>query len=249
MGDNGSIIDLIEKHNLYIPKREDLKECAAILGEAFWDYPGFTISFKEDMGNLKDKYKNMESIPIRRKRKLSQLFEIILKYTQGYGRIVCTSPEIEGVIIFYEPPKHKYNLFRMLISGALKIPFMLGLYFTRMQNKISDFQEKIRGRIKEQEHIYFSMIGVKPEYQGKKFGKRLINFLKEYSRSKGLPIYLETNKNQNVEIYKKLGFKLIGHERLDLNIKRSRTREEYDEKESGSDIGAFLDVYSLIYKT
>ena len=49
-------------------------------------------------------------------------------------------------------------------------------------------------------------MGVSKEYQGKGFGGKLLRAVIEKSETEKKPIYLETQKEENVELYKKFGF-------------------------------------------
>jgi ribosomal protein S18 acetylase RimI-like enzyme len=53
------------------------------------------------------------------------------------------------------------------------------------------------------------MIGVKPEFQGKGYGARLIRPVLERMDKQGLACYLETQDTQDVPIYEHYGFRII----------------------------------------
>ena len=69
----------------------------------------------------------------------------------------------------------------------------------------------------EGSHHYLSALGVHPDYQGKGFGRILLDevyrITESYQVSRG--IYLETAKMKNVEMYEHFGYKLLGTEKLD----------------------------------
>jgi ribosomal protein S18 acetylase RimI-like enzyme len=49
-------------------------------------------------------------------------------------------------------------------------------------------------------------MGVSQDYQGKGFGGTLVRALIEKSESENKPIYLETQKEDNIHFYEKYGF-------------------------------------------
>jgi ribosomal protein S18 acetylase RimI-like enzyme len=70
-------------------------------------------------------------------------------------------------------------------------------------------------------HLY--LIGVLPEHQGKGEASKLMNYMIERMQFKKIPIYLETAKLKNVEIYKKKGFReydTINREDINLHLMR-----------------------------
>jgi hypothetical protein len=63
---------------------------------------------------------------------------------------------------------------------------------------------------KGKSYWYLHYVGVRPEHQGKGWGSAAIREGLTRARTEGLPVYLETAKETNVALYRKLGFKLIG---------------------------------------
>jgi GNAT superfamily N-acetyltransferase len=57
---------------------------------------------------------------------------------------------------------------------------------------------------------YLHDAGVRPEHQGKGWGSAVILQGLTRARSEELPVYLETAKESNVGLYRRLGFKLVG---------------------------------------
>ena len=66
--------------------------------------------------------------------------------------------------------------------------------------------------------IYLQTIGVLPEYQhGKGYGKKMLNVMLKSADSLKVPIYLETESEQNESLYKHFGFDTV--EVLDVCVK------------------------------
>jgi GNAT superfamily N-acetyltransferase len=60
-------------------------------------------------------------------------------------------------------------------------------------------------------HVHLGPIGVSPKVQGQGVGTALMNYYIKHLESEGAAGYLETNKPENVEFYRKFGF-VVRHE-------------------------------------
>ncbi|NJX16645.1 GNAT family N-acetyltransferase [Tamlana crocina] len=71
----------------------------------------------------------------------------------------------------------------------------------------------------EESALFLSKIYVLPHYRGQKIGKKAMDFVEKHAKDSGKThIRLTVNKNnvQSVEVYKKLGFKLVGPIVIDI---------------------------------
>lgn len=84
-------------------------------------------------------------------------------------------------------------------------------------------------------HFYLSSIGVVPEVRGRGIASRLIRYLLAMADARSLPVYTETVKASNVDIYKHYGFTIV--QRLDVQnspltiwalVRGPRSRTEKD---------------------
>ena len=62
----------------------------------------------------------------------------------------------------------------------------------------------------EHPHDYVWFVGVHPDQQGRGIGRALMAELHEWSEPGGLPIYLETSREENVAFYGSMGYELLG---------------------------------------
>jgi ribosomal protein S18 acetylase RimI-like enzyme len=58
-------------------------------------------------------------------------------------------------------------------------------------------------------YLYILMVGVTPTHQGKGLGSSLLRALMADCDEQGLPIYLETETQENVRMYDRYGFELV----------------------------------------
>ncbi len=177
-----------------IPHIHQIKSIARVLAGAFADYPLYTYS-------IPDRKKRMDS--------LQALFEVEATYALKYGTIHATSDQLEGVM--YCLPSHAMFLsnWRMVKSGALKIPLKMGVGFIKKQGVISSVHEEMRAKHASFPHTYLWNIGVKPDLKGQGHAGRLVRYLLHELEVKNEPCYLETARESNVRLYEHLGFKLL----------------------------------------
>lgn len=65
----------------------------------------------------------------------------------------------------------------------------------------------------QDKHIYVFCIGTDPNYQGRGYGKQLMNQISEIADSAGQACYLECGGDKNRSFYEKFGYKVV-HEQL-----------------------------------
>ena len=107
------------------------------------------------------------------------------------------------------------NMWRMLWAGSFPLMAKMGnelgqkmsLYFDPL---IKDQKKNMKGR----NYIYLFILGVKKDSQGKGIGGKLLRTLIADCDQKGLSIYLETETEQNVQLYEHFGFTIIKENHL-----------------------------------
>jgi predicted N-acetyltransferase YhbS len=73
---------------------------------------------------------------------------------------------------------------------------------------------EVEARHPEQRHMYLAVLGVDPERQGEGVGSRLIRPGLDLCDREGLPAYLETGKERNLDFYGRHGFAIREELRL-----------------------------------
>jgi GNAT superfamily N-acetyltransferase len=71
---------------------------------------------------------------------------------------------------------------------------------------LSDAVEEAKKSLNLDPYIHLLIMGVSQEFQGKGLGGRLLRTLIEKSETEKKPIYLETQKEDNIDFYGKHGF-------------------------------------------
>ncbi len=176
-----------------VPQRHQIPAIARMLVEAFVDYPLYTYAIPD---------------PKKRVSTLRTLFEVEATYAWKYGTIHVTSDQLEGVMYCLPSTAMFFSNWRMIKSGALKIPLKMGLGFVKRQGVISNVHNEMRAKHANFPHTYLWNIGVRPELKGQGHAGRLVRHILEELAAKHEPCYLETARERNVQLYEHLGFKL-----------------------------------------
>ena len=146
------------------------------------------------------------------------LTEVMVRFCLKYGDVVATSDNFEGVMAI-APYGKDMTALRIIRSGA----FFLSMKISNEAKKfkvLSDAIEEAKKSLNLEPYIHPLIMGVSKEYQGKGFGRKLIKAIIEKAEIEKKPIYLETQKEDNVALYEKYGFsvkkKIILPEPLNL---------------------------------
>jgi len=182
-----------------IQKRTSLSKdaknyCAQILAKAFLNYPLYAYG-------INDK--------VNQEKKLCVLFQTLVEFTSRYGAIYTVGDPFKAVMLVLPSTQIPISNWKMFLSGATDIFFKVGLNYLLRQREITQKQEEIHLKYMTEPHQYIFTIGVDPAHQGQKLASRLIQELQQESEKQHCPIFLETNKAINVQIYQKLGFKVL----------------------------------------
>ena len=143
----------------------------------------------------------------RRARLLPWNFSVLLRYCLPYGEVL-TTPDLSGVACWLPPGSGTKDAWGMLRSGMVLAPLKLGpAAFVRFMG-LTAYMDAARERIVPTPHWYLFGIGVGPSRQGEGIGGALLKPALARADARGLPCYLETQTERNVEFYEKRGFKV-----------------------------------------
>jgi GNAT superfamily N-acetyltransferase len=108
---------------------------------------------------------------------------------------------------------------RIIRSGAFFLSMKISNEAKKMK-VLSNAIEEAKKSLNLDPYIHLLIMGVSQEYQGKGFGGKLIRAIIEKAETEKKPIYLETQKEENVTLYEKYEFsvkkKIILPEPLNL---------------------------------
>ncbi len=144
----------------------------------------------------------------QRLKTLNLYFQHVIKYGLRYGE-VYSSPNLEGISIWLPPKNSSHTRWKAIKTGALVLPLKVKWKYLTLQNKLYKFTDNLHKKFVPYPHWYLSLIGVGPNHQGKGLGQQLLSANINRIDLECKPIYLETNKEKNVEIFKRFGFHII----------------------------------------
>ena len=185
--------------DLYEIQKKDLKNAVNVLTNAFSEESMWKEVFTDEDKNR-------------------VLTEVMVRFCLKYGNVFSTSDNIEGVMAI-APHDKDMTLWRITRSGA----FLLSMKIAneaKIMNVLSNAVEEAKKSLNLGPYIHLLIMGVSQEFQGKGFGGKLLRAVIEEAETERKPIYLETQKEENVNFYEKYGFsvkkKIILPEPLNL---------------------------------
>jgi ribosomal protein S18 acetylase RimI-like enzyme len=170
---------------LYKIQKKDLKNAVNVLNNAFSE-----DSMWKDVFNDEDKNR--------------VLTEVMVRFCLKYGDVLSTSDDLEGVMAIVPHDKDMTTL-RIIRSGA----FFLSMKIVNEGKKmkvLSNAVEEAKKSLNLDPYIHLLIMGVSQGSQGKGFGGELLRALIEKSEKERKPIYLETQKEDNIDFYEKYEF-------------------------------------------
>jgi hypothetical protein len=173
----------------------ELQEAATLLVRAFGDGSLFQFAFPDSA---------------TRHRFLQVLFTNILKDAMRFGRVeIAYNQTMAGILIWYPPGRYPVTIARelryLLQYARVVVSSPLGvLKLVRTQAKLNRIRPK-------QPHCHGYFLGGRP---GEVIGKLLVNRLFDEADKIRAPVYLETQDRRSVNLYTRLGFKML-HDRFE----------------------------------
>lgn len=132
-------------------------------------------------------------------------FRVALAMMKGQKLIAVDGSQILGMIHWVHSPKCQF-------SGAEKLrmtPAMVKRLGLLSSVKVGSWMAAWSKRDPPEPHMHLGPIGVAPEAQGRGIGRRLMErYCEELDRA-AMAGYLETDRPENVDFYKRFGFRLV----------------------------------------
>lgn len=142
--------------------------------------------------------------------KLRICFETPVKLCYTFGEVYATSNNFEGVAAWVPGHLSYMNMWRVLRSGAFFSGMKVGMKAGKIMGSAFGPMEKDRkDHMQGKPYMYLLIIGVATAYQGQGYGGKLLRYLIEKCDQSEIPLYLETETEENVRLYEKFGFKTI----------------------------------------
>lgn len=182
-------------NELYRLEKADLPKAAEILATAFSDDP---------------LAKAFEGLP-NSKELFAAFFQVPLTYAHKYGEVYATSEHLEGIIAWTPGHVADMSIWRMLRSGALSPAIKMGKTYNNIKPFFTQATKDRKRFMKGKDFLYLAVIGVSPEEQGKGYGKTLIHTFIAQGEKNRIPLYLETETEENASLYHHFDFNTLNH--------------------------------------
>ncbi len=174
-------------------RREPIRQVMAALDRAFFDDP-------LDVYLLPD--------PAQRKRLLSKIHLIMLRYALRYGE-VYTTPAYEGAACWLPPGRTYPTLWRLLSVAWRDPPLAMGWQGYRRFTQVDAYLEHAHRSAVPGPHWYLWELGIDPAHQHQGIGGALLRPILERADHERLPCYLETTNVENPSFYERHGFRVV----------------------------------------
>ena len=136
-----------------------------------------------------------------------------LQYGLRWGEVWGTD-DASAVAVWVPPGSGEMGLTRLLRVGGARLPFRLGmgatLRFMRALSATEPFHKAVHGP-----HWYLAAVGTRAARQGQGLGSRLVAVGTARADEAGVPCYLETGTQSNVDFYARRGFQVVGQTDFD----------------------------------
>jgi ribosomal protein S18 acetylase RimI-like enzyme len=173
----------------------DKKQAVKIFAEAFLYDPMNILIFEDESS----RYEKVEAI---------YRFVVYFVVPEMDYKIkgLEVNSELAGVIIFTSSDNKK-EWSEILISEGKKTSEKTG---TRYSEMIREFYTKAVKNRPKTPHFYINELAVKNKYQGRGYGKALMNYVEEISRNDtfSIGVALDTSNPDNVKLYEHLEYKV-----------------------------------------
>ena len=151
----------------------------------------------------------LEPNEIIRRTRTHYFYALTIKHLIKYGEAYASSPKMEGVAMWVHSDYSEMSIWQLIKYGALKTLYKLGAKFVNKGVIAIDFMGKTHADLMKEPHYHFAWLGVEPELQKKGIGTELIHAMLNKFSIENMKCFLDTQDKQNIDYYKRFGFKLI----------------------------------------
>jgi GNAT superfamily N-acetyltransferase len=172
-------------------QRSELPAVAAVLARAFYDDPVMSWAFRSE----------------RKRLELAErLWKVRLSYLAPQDEVYVTN-DLSGAAVWALPSRWHVGWQETGELARLMLNLRLPLLFAGLQ-RIE------RSHPHEPASFYLAVLGTDPPHQGKGIGSALMQPVLELCDREGLPAYLESSKQRNIDFYSRFGFRVREEVRL-----------------------------------
>ena len=188
----------IEKAGLYIVEKKDLDRLAQVAADAYKDYPlhnWFTG------GKYDEKASKL-------------LMQISLKTMSSDGVIYADSEEMNGFAAWLPFGFTGNKTLPFLKNGGLRLFLHTGFGMVGRLLTYENYAMNLKKEFTDHYDWYLFNLSIKKDAQGKGIASKLMRPMLQFCDDERMVAYLETNKEENVGLYRHYGFDLMKQEQI-----------------------------------
>lgn len=134
----------------------------------------------------------------------------MLKAIYGKCVMLSTDEQINSLLILFPPQLRAVPTMPFMLNGGIGLCRYFGLSLYLRSLSYENNCQAVKRRYVTPDTWYCMCFVVSPELQGQGVGSRLIRPTLDILEYNKIPLYLETHKTVNVEIYRNYGFDTVG---------------------------------------
>lgn len=142
-------------------------------------------------------------------RRYPAFFEVPVRHCLRYGDAYAPTQAVDGVMAFVPGSLSVMTLWRLVRSGSLGAAARMGPMVARRMAELRVLDADRAAYFAGRRYLYLMLLGVRRAHQGRGLGGSMLRALLEHATARGLPVYLETETEENVQMYEHFGFQLI----------------------------------------
>jgi ribosomal protein S18 acetylase RimI-like enzyme len=123
-----------------------------------------------------------------------------------YGEVHASSSNLEGIAVWVPSDNYPIATWKLLRSVPLSVTLGFAIHGGYRMKSLGEYIDAVHARLAPFKHMYLQSLGVDPQYQGKGHAGKLLRYMINRMDSEGLPCYLETAEEHNVQLYEHFGF-------------------------------------------
>ena len=176
----------------YSLRKDDLEKGARLMAAAFHDDPSIRYLLGgQTLGSHDWRY-----------------FLSVLKAIYGKCVMLSDSMTLHSLLILFPPKLKSVPTIGFMANGGAGLCRFFGLPLFRRSVIYENNCQRIKSRLTTPDTWYCMCLVVAPEEQGRGIGSGLLKPVLEVLDEYRSPVYLETHKERNTQIYRHLGFDL-----------------------------------------
>jgi len=144
-----------------------------------------------------------------RRTRAHYFYALSIKHLIKYGQAYASSPKMEGVAMWVHADYIEMSMWQLIKYGGLKTFYKLGAKPMKKAEIAMEFMENTHKELIKEPHYHLALVGVEPKLQRTGIGTELMHAILNKFSEENMKCFLDTQDKQNIDYYKRFGFKLI----------------------------------------